>query len=222
MAGHLSARKKLESIGLRISEASVVDQSIDIEDALVTAIVSIDKDPELLGLILSWILVHGNYVIVEKLAKYARRYKADEQPGILWMTAVASFAFHCGLHKWKKLKQVASKRIYFPSETEAENLLKTEGSVIWLDEESNIVIPAGAVKIDAKYVISPIELMKRHEQFRNRYLYGVSWRSDIITAIENGMNSPTKIARELGCSYEPAHRILREYRLFRASRKKDG
>ena len=52
-----------------------------------------------------------------------------------------------------------------------------------------------------------------NRQYRNRYLYGPSWRADIVTAIESGATSPAEIVRRLGCSYEPAHRVFREYAL---------
>jgi hypothetical protein len=54
-------------------------------------------------------------------------------------------------------------------------------------------------------------------QHRNRYPYGPSWRADIVTAIESGLDSPAAIARRVGCSYEPAHRVPREWRVATAA-----
>ena len=59
----------------------------------------------------------------------------------------------------------------------------------------------------------PKELAHDTQQCRNRLLYGASWRADIIAAIEQGAANPFIISKTLGCSYEPAHRIFREYQI---------
>jgi hypothetical protein len=65
--------------------------------------------------------------------------------------------------------------------------------------------------------MTPEELVKVNQQYRNRYLYGPNWRADIITAIESGLTSPTQIMRRVGCSYEPAHRVWREWQIASAA-----
>lgn len=59
-------------------------------------------------------------------------------------------------------------------------------------------------------------LAERNHQYRNRVLYGANRRADIITAVESGWGNPSAVANILGCSYEPAHRVLRDYYLFEA------
>jgi hypothetical protein len=61
----------------------------------------------------------------------------------------------------------------------------------------------------------PEELLKINLQFRNRLIYGANWRADIITAIQMGIDNPNKIKELIGCSYEPANRIFKEYSMAR-------
>ena len=56
-------------------------------------------------------------------------------------------------------------------------------------------------------------LIQKNLQYRNRLLFGASWRADIITAIQMGMKTPYEISKKIGCSYEPAYRIFKEYAL---------
>jgi hypothetical protein len=78
-----------------------------------------------------------------------------------------------------------------------------------------VIVPTVAIRIRERDVLTPQELAQINRQYRNRYLYGPSWRADIITAIESGAASPSEVMRMAGCSYEPAHRVFREYRLAR-------
>ncbi len=59
--------------------------------------------------------------------------------------------------------------------------------------------------------MKPEMLARINNQYKNRLLYGANRRADIITAIEFGMKSPYEISKKLNCSYDPAHRIFKEY-----------
>lgn len=213
---NLTFNDKLNGLGIRITGSAPLKRpqkfGIDIEQTLIEALLQFPGDARLVSLIFSWIKVHGAYVIVEKLAKYTSRYPEKEYPSMRWISALAAFAFDNGYYKWKKLIRRSKNPVFlFPKEI-TKSAIGLKGSVSYL-EKLNFFIPKDAIRIREDDVLSPSELIKWNRQYRNRYLYGASWRADIITAIESGLKSPVEISRLIGCSYEPAYRIFREYLL---------
>jgi hypothetical protein len=62
--------------------------------------------------------------------------------------------------------------------------------------------------------ITKLELLVKNNIFvRNRLLFGCNWRADIISTIEMGLDSPTRVKNRLRCSYETSHRVFNEYYL---------
>ena len=206
----------LVRIGMRLSlpdSAVAKNGNADIEDTLIRAIIRFPEDHRLASLVFSWIKVHGAYVIVEKLRKTAeRRYPKKDYPEIQWVSAVAAFAADSCSHKWRKLVKRSRKPVYLFPQDVTESAVALKGSVPWL-KKLNFVVPASALRIRDDDVLSPEKLIETNTQYRNRYLFGPSWRADIITAIQQGMKTPAEIAKGIGCSYEPAYRVFHEYML---------
>lgn len=211
---NLTFNEKLAFIGIRVnimrSIKSFSKEMIDIEKTIIEIILRFPEDARLVSLLFSWIKVHGSYVIVEKLAKYISRYPKNKYPAIQWVSAIAAFAFENGSHKWKKLIQKLKNPLFLFPEELTRSAIELKGNIEWL-KRNNIIVPNGAIRIRESDVFTPSELIKYNRQYKNRYLYGASWRADIITTIELGLRSPTVISRLIGCSYEPAHRILHDY-----------
>ena len=88
--------------------------------------------------------------------------------------------------------------------------MQFKGAEPWLSQH-RILAAKGSLRIRPNDVLSVEPLARSNRQYRNRLLYGASWRADIITAIEDGAQTATEISRQVGCSYEPAHRVRREY-----------
>ncbi|MEK7269554.1 MAG: hypothetical protein AAB215_01280 [Planctomycetota bacterium] len=207
---------RLAAIGFRVSTAGggvpPPHGTADIERTLLDAIAEIPLDPRLASLVFTWIEVHGRYVIVEKLAKLAAAWTEDERLRLAWLPAVAAWAAERGSPKWRKLARKAPEPVtLFPRDV-TESAVVLKGSIPFLARK-NFIVPEGSIRIRKPDVLSPAELARMNRQYRNRYLYGPSWRADIVTAIESGATSPAEIVRRLGCSYEPAHRVFREYAL---------
>lgn len=210
----------LVSIGLRVGQGRPLplDQQggLDIEHVLLEVIEEVPGDRRLASVLLAWVKVHGGYVNAEKLAKLARKSRDEEGAQLVWLTAFARWAVECGFAKWKKMIRVASEpiRLYSPAVT--ASAIARQGRVAWL-AEVGFEIPEGSLRVREGDVMSPEELVRVNRQYRNRYLYGPNWRADIITAIESGLDTPTKIMRRVGCSYEPAHRVWREWTIASAA-----
>lgn len=206
----MSLNSSLSSLGIRISSGRT-EGVCDIEKSIIEIILDLSSDGRLYGLLFNWIKTHGNYVIVEKLRKLLKNYSLNGEQQA-WLVALAIYGkVHCS-HKWKSLVRRFENEVYLLPKEISEYPIKVNGAIEWL-EEYNLLLPKSSLRIREQDILSPKELIKINKQYRNRYLYGPSWRSDIITAMEEGANTPTRVAKKVGCSYEPAYRVFHEYLL---------
>jgi hypothetical protein len=210
----------LATIGFRVGGGRVLvppeQFEVDIEKTLLDVILEVPSDRRLASVLFTWVKVHGNYVIVEKLRKLAGTKPWKGRPELVWLVAVARWAAECGGPKWKKLVTPTKEPVFLFDREVTESAIARKGAVPWLGEVG-FRVPEGSLRIRESDVMSPEELASVNTQYRNRYRYGPSWRADIITAIESGLDSPAAIARRVGCSYEPAHRVLREWKVATAA-----
>ncbi len=208
----LSLDDKLRLIGIRLSgDHKISNEWIDIERTLIEASYEASKNNRLLSLLFSWMKVHGTYLITEKLLKVYKEISSErgENP---WFNALLIFASAECSHKFSRWLKKESHHVYWGDKESAKALIELKGAYS-LFKKYNIYIPESSLRIRDSDVLTPKELTKLNRQYRNRYLYGASWRADIVTAIEMGIHTPYQISKITGCSYEPANRIFREYEL---------
>jgi len=206
--------EKLRAIGIRLAgHFQKQDEWIDIERTLIEACYEVPNDGRMLSLLLSWLKVHGNILITEKLIKFYKDIskKEGECP---WFNALLIFASKECSHKFSRWIKKEEEKIYLGEKESTKSLIELKGAHE-LFKKYNIFIPESSLRIRENDALSPQELARVNLQYKNRYLYGASWRADIMTAIELGISNPYQIAKVTGCSYEPANRIFREYELVR-------
>ncbi|MBI4925806.1 MAG: hypothetical protein HY843_07775 [Bdellovibrio sp.] len=112
------------------------------------------------------------------------------------------------------LSGLISKRLcvyLYPKEITLSSV-RLKGSISYL-KEAGFILPERSLRVRERDVFSPEALLKKNLQYRNRYIYGACWRADIITAIQQGMKSPSEVMKKIQCSYEPAYRVFKKYRL---------
>ncbi len=202
----------ISRIGFRISSNDLdksTEDFIDLEETLIKALYAAKTDGRLLSLIFSWQKINGEYLITEKFFKIRDRYQKILGPNHL-INAFCAFSLHIGIHKFKK-GSVRLKSVQFLLR-EAPAAIKSSGAVAWL-KDINILCANDHFVLKTESVMTPIELVKHNLQFRNRLMYGANWRADIITAIQLGIENPSQIKELIGCSYEPANRIFKQYLL---------
>lgn len=220
MENKISLNQKLSLIGIRIGFSEFKNLKLncfdyDIEETLILASYESNNDFRLLSLLVSWVSVHGEYVIVEKLFKKLKEYEKFRGPSLI-MNILSVQAVLSGFLKWKKWITSSEKKTQYPIKKELiESSIEYQG----LNEEFakyGVLIPKKLLRIREIDVYSIEELAKFNIQYRNRLIYGSSWRADIIAAIELGFINPSIIAKTIGCSYEPSHRIFKEYLLAKS------
>lgn len=213
----LSLNDKLSVIGLRLNlrgsrkPSRKEANSVDIEETLIEAARTVPKDSKLFSLLCSWVLVHGDYVIVEKLFKKTNRLEPQD-PAKAWVMALAVFAKSGGFHNWGRWAKKLREPVYAFERELTLSAIARKGALKEF-AKFGIHVPEGSLRIREDDALTPRELASENRQYRNRLLYGACWRADIVTAIEDGAKTPFEISKKLGCSYEPAHRIFREYHL---------
>lgn len=200
--------QKLSYIGVQLANFQKVKtfQWIDIENTLYEATLEVPQDSRLFSLLCSWVSIHGDYVIIEKLMKLQKKKHSP------WLVALAICAANLGFHQWKRL--IRKEKTLFA----LVDLDLALSSISLKGEEPNFrkngfLIPKGVIRIRPADAQTPERLVKKNPQYRHRLLFGAAWRADIIAAIESGIENPYQIAKTLGCSYEPAYRIFKEYNL---------
>lgn len=182
---------------------------VDIEKTILQALLQARDDRKIFSLILSWADTYGDRLIAEKLIKIYKKMdiKADQE---VWFRMFFIYMFDSGHRSFKNLA------LEYPIKTLARRdyatALKLKGAHS-IFEKYNILIPESFINISKKN-ISPIEvLFKRNFILKNRYLFGANWRSDIISAIQMGMQNPFQIKNTIGCSYDAAYRTFKDYKL---------
>jgi len=180
----------------------------DMERVLLEATERARADGRLMSMLFSWTQVHAEHVIVEKLRKLLRNSASEEQQ--LVGSALAAYALHIGKHKWRKIIDAPAAPRPLSVSGNVQSAIELKGVIPWL-EQHNILAPEGSLRIRQADVLDVEELAARNLQYRNRLLFGACWRADIITAIQNGAATATEVMKRVGCSYEPAHRIRKEY-----------
>ena len=182
---------------------------IDIEETLIKALYEAPTDGRLLSLVFSWQKIHGEHLIAEKFFKIASLYERVRGPNHL-INAFCAYSVHLGFHKYKKGATRLKEEKFLTSE--APGAIKAHGAVDWL-KKINILCPTTYFVLKEESIVSSEDLIKSNLQYKNRFIYGANWRADIITAIQFGYDNPSKIKDLIGCSYEPANRIFKQYKM---------
>jgi hypothetical protein len=184
----------------------------DIERTILYAAIHVSQgsDARLFSLLASWIQVHGDRVLLEKLGRLRTEYETETSDDVPWLKALAYFAVECGLSRWKLLARPASQKHVLPPTDITKAFFQAKGRVKWLPASSKLVIARDTVRIRADDVLTVPELARQNRQYRNRWKYGACLRADIVTEVESGLVAPYRIAKKLCCTYEPARRIVAE------------
>ena len=205
---------KLDFIGLRVSHNERLSKGEvpDIEHTLIEACYEVDRDGRLLGLLFSWMMIHGDHLIADKFFKEYKNAKKylGESP---WFYALCAFRHHQKDHRFKKGLVKLKAPHYFGGPNQS-SLIKLKGSVDYL-QKLNIFVAPSSLRIRESDVLSQEELVKTNEQYRNRYIWGANWRAEIIGLIRKGAKTPGEIAKTLGLARSRVGIVFKEYMMVK-------
>jgi len=200
----------LVEIGFRVTHGPVEvrERTADIERTLIQACYHIDEDGRLLGLLLSWLKIHGAHVFPDKfLREYeqAKKY-LGETPWVsglcAYMDSIKDPRFKKGIQKRKVPHHLGN--------TDQSSLVALKGAEECF-ESVGIIVPRSSIRIREKDILSSEELIARNRQYRNRYAFGANWRAEIITAIQDGAETPAQVAKLLGIAKSRVGVVFKEF-----------
>lgn len=164
-------------------------------------------DRRILGLLASWILVHGPLVCVGKL----KRLMTCEKSGDAQIVAALGYlAMAGGLHEWKSVCDKFPER-YLWADGGTEAAVKMRGPVEAF-ARAGLLLPKPFLRIRENDILPLAALAKAHRQVKYRLLFGANIRADAAFYFSKGVGGASELMRAIGCSYEPAHRILRDFK----------
>lgn len=205
--------QKLNFIGIRRSLTSSKAEKInprvewiDIEETLHQASQAFEKDEQLFSLVCSWVHLHGGHVVIEKLIKLQKKSYSP------WIVAIAVYAQSVGYVNWKKLIKNHRGKEFALGNVHAVKAVGEHKGWMELFKAHGFLIPKGALRIRETDVFSVAKLIKENRQYKNRFLIGANWRSDIVTAIQKGIDNPSQISKYVGCSYPSAFSVFKDYK----------
>ncbi|MCB9228835.1 MAG: hypothetical protein H6618_04415 [Deltaproteobacteria bacterium] len=204
MNTNINLYQRLASIGINVNSENTLYVFSDIELTLILAIKNISDDKRLLGLILSWVKIHGDKINIERLSKIS----GNKAPP--WLGLIALFGICCKQYRWKKIVSRPDTLLTNGNPDTNKARAKLKGEEEW-SKGSGYLIPKGSESITDKYVLAPEQLAKINKHYKNKLIYGPNWRADIATAIESGAKNPYQVAKICHCSYEPAHRVYKDF-----------
>lgn len=182
-------------------------RSADIERTLLAASERVEsEDRRILGLLASWIVVHGSLVCIGKLRRVMEREQLGDRQMI---SALAFLAVEKGMHEWKAVCQPFSER-YLWGEEGTKQALKFQKPVPSFSK-AGVLLPEKSLRIRENDILSIRKLAKVNLPVRFRLIFGANIRADAAFYISKGARSASELMRAIGCSYEPAHRILQEF-----------
>lgn len=183
------------------------NRSADIERTLLAATSYVDSsERRLLGLLCSWIIMHANLVCVGKLKRIMEKEELGD-PQLV--SALAFLAVENKHHEWKSLcKKYPARYLWGEEGTRlALKFQKPVGSFA----KAGLLLSEKALRIDERHILSATALAKLHLQVKLRLIFGANIRADAAFYISKGITGATDLMRAIGCSYEPAHRILEDF-----------
>jgi hypothetical protein len=211
--------QKMRKLGFTVSadeDSGFSPLSFDIERDLIEIIIEARTDYRVLSLLNLWFKKHADIIILEKFYKMISR-RDDLTEGDPLLNFLIASAISTKHNKWKRCLKTSPRKPIYPIDPEN---LKAAIKIKGKDEEMaklGILIPNDFLKTRDEKIYDQVDLAKHNQQYKNRLIIGPNWRADIITAIELGVENPFKISTTLGCGYESAYRVMKDYKIVHAS-----
>ena len=82
---------------MNVSSSEPIDHFADVERVLIEACAFVPQNKRVLGALLSWLLVHGEVVNIERLLKFSK------DQALPWLSLCARFCLFHGNTRWKNV-----------------------------------------------------------------------------------------------------------------------
>ena len=204
---------QMVGIGMNFAAAPIRDANV--EDTLLLAAEAgmLDGDLRVLGLLVHWLEVHRACVNADRLVR-ALRGHGEARVLAFWASVGAMLQKDRRFSRLCKLSKGPSVEL-LPAGT--DYLIARHGK----DERfagTMILVPAGTLRRRKADILSPIQLARQHAGYRNRVLFGPTWRADVWTALEAEPDiSVSSAARRAYCAFATAWQVKQDFKLLEAA-----
>lgn len=204
---------QMVGIGMNFAAAPVRDANL--EDTLLAAAEAgmLDGDLRVLGLLVHWLEVHRACVNADRLVRALRGHREDR---------VRAFWASVGAMLQKDRRFFRLRALYDGPRID----LSPAGTAFLIarhgeDERfagTPLRVPSGTLRRRLADIVSPIQLARQHAGYRNRVLFGPTWRADVWTALEAEPDiSVSEAARRAYCAFATAWQVKQDFELLRAA-----
>ena len=204
--------QRLSNIGFLMSSTNgkLNPLDYDIEATLISALYELDNNSRYFSLVFSWGIIHGKHIIADKFFNTYERIRVVKGD-CSWVAGFCALLVSLGDRRFSK-GLVRSKEPVYLRGRNVDKLIKLKGAIDYL-EDINILVPVHYFEFHERKILSVEKLIKKNHQYRNRFLYGANWRSEIITLIELGFEKPYRIAKQLNIGHARVGEVFKEYQL---------
>lgn len=205
----------MRGIGMRVGAQEPA--AADLEVTLVSVAHHVlPHDYRTLGVLVAWFDVHQDRVNVPRLLRLVRIVaKAPLEKA--WWASIATWLERQDA-RWRPMT-----RIYEGPSLDLDDAVVTELQLRRVGhdprfEHAPLRIHARLLRSRATDVDDPIQLAARNPLYLRRVQLGASYRADVWAALDEDPNAtPAVIARKVGCAYETARSVARDWATARAA-----
>lgn len=204
----------MRALGMRLGGAAA-GASMDMELTLVSAsLEALPRDFRALGVLMAWLEVHQAHVNVPRLLRFADELSKDSLARA-WWSAVGTWLGRTDA-RWKTLA-----RLYHGPVISLDDADITALQIQRAGEDprflgSRLRVHAKLLRSRAADVETPAQLARHHPLYLRRLQMGPNYRADVWAALDARPDaSPAEIARVVGCAYETARAVARDWELVR-------
>jgi hypothetical protein len=208
---------KMAGIGMNFAAKPRTDANI--ENTLVHAaeVGMAGGDLRVLAIVTVWMGVHHLYVNADRLTQAVAEHNSNDRVAAYWASVARWLASD------RRFARLARGYEGPPVDLLA---VGTDFQIARRGEDGRFLgtplrVPAGTLRDRAADVLSPESLINRHAGYRNRVLFGPSWRADVWTVLERDPDlTIAEAARRAYCSFATAWQVSRDFKLLRGASAK--
>ncbi len=203
-----------QMVGIGMNFAATPIPDANIEDTLLLAAEAgmIDGDLRVLGLLVHWLEVHQAYVNVDRLVRAARG-QTEERVCAFWAAVGAMLQKD---RRFSRLRTLYDGPCIDLIPVGTAFLVARHGE----DERfagTPLQVPSGTLRRRKADILSPVQLARQHAGYRNRVLFGPTWRADVWTALEAEPDiTVSEAARRAYCAFATAWQVKQDFDLLKA------
>ena len=199
----------LIGIGIFMSgeRTSFKDHPVTPEQAIINAVVIAKTDRLILQLLHTWLMNHSDIVHVEALKNLMKEIEPVDRAMLASLLSYTQDRkFESALKKSKVQPDESNHGLHKMIDFAAKI-----GQVPYDRQFKKFGLSVSQLALESSKKMIPFEhVIELNPFIKSRYVFGTNWRADIAAIMTLNEYTPTEVSKLLGCSYETAHRNMKD------------